>query len=205
MYCPACGTRLAAEDKFCGICGKHVSGTPEQEAYCCDAAPPVPPVRKKRWKLWIPIAVLILIFLIGIYFACFYLLRGLVAQLPTHFSIVQEWSEMPDLQDGLPGFSEENDLLEQTWMLQITNQSGAAEAALLLSFEDGMVSLDVMTEAGIVRQGSYTYVTTGIDSFYVPAFNQTFTFEIDARGQTLLLQPGIVLDAVEEEWVCVDP
>ena len=61
LGCSKCGASLPDEAQFCLKCGKPVSSPPKSPAVV-EAPPPVqiaPPKRKRRWLLWLLLAVLI--------------------------------------------------------------------------------------------------------------------------------------------------
>lgn len=244
MLCPYCSAPLLDGAKFCGACGKPVPAQPLVDVQPpmdpqppVDAQPPVdpqppvdaqPPVdpqlpvtaqpvpRKKGWRPWMTVTVIVLASLAGaaaLFFGV-WRVQSLLRDAADPIGLIEDWlygdqtddpwdddtwdDDWYDWDDDSVG-PYYDDALENTWLMQVEGDDGE-DMILMLSFDGENVRLFVMTFGHADYRGKYAYEYDRADTIYVPEFAQSFHYYISDWGDTLILEPGIVLGTEYEEW-----
>lgn len=236
MLCPYCSAPLLDGAKFCGACGKPVPAPlPVDVQPPVDPRPPVdtqppadsqpsatvqPPPRKKGWRPWMTVTVIVLASLLGaaaLFFGVWRVTQSLLREASDPSGVIEDWLYDDwggdtwdddawdddwyawDDSDGLYY----DDALENNWMMQVEGDDGE-DMILMLSFDGEDVCLFVVTGAHTDCRGKYAYEYEGADAIYIPEFAQSFHYYVRDRGHRLILEPGIVLGGEYEEWTLAD-
>lgn len=246
MLCPYCSAPLLDGAKFCGACGKPVPAPlpvdvqppvdpqpPMDTQPPMDPQPPVdtqppadpqpsatvqPPPRKKGWRPWMTVTVIVLASLLGaaaLFFGVWRVTQSLLREASDPSGVIEDWlyddwgddiwdndawdDDAWDDSDGLYY----DDALENNWMMQVEGDDGE-DMILMLSFDGEDVCLFVVTGAHTDCRGKYAYEYEGADAIYIPEFAQSFHYYVRDRGHRLILEPGIVLGGEYEEWTLAD-
>lgn len=248
MLCPYCSAPLLDGAKFCGACGKPVPAPlpvdvqpPVDPQPPMDTQPPMdqqPPVdtqppadpqpsatvqappRKKGWRPWMTVTVIVLASLLGaaaLFFGVWRVTQSLLREASDPSGVIEDWLYDDwgddiwdddawdddwyawDDSDGLYY----DDALENNWMMQVEGDDGE-DMILMLSFDGEDVCLFVVTGAHTDCRGKYAYEYEGADAIYIPEFAQSFHYYVRNRGHRLILEPGIVLGGEYEEWTLAD-
>lgn len=223
MLCPYCSAPLLDGAKFCGACGKPVPAPlpvdvqppvdpqpPMDPQPPVDAQPPVdpqpsatvqPPSRKKGWRPWMTVTVIVLASLLGaaaLFFGVWRVTQSLLREASDPSGVIEDW-----LYDDWGDDTWDDDALENNWMMQVEGDDGE-DMILMLSFDGEDVCLFVVTGAHTDYRGKYAYAYEGADAIYIPEFAQSFHYYVRDRGRRLILEPGIVLGGEYEEWTLAD-
>ena len=232
MLCPYCSAPLLDGAKFCGACGKPVPAPlpvdvqppvdpqpPMDTQPPMDPQPPVdtqppadpqpsatvqPPPRKKGWRPWMTVTVIVLASLLGaaaLFFGVWRVTQSLLREASDPSGVIEDW--LYDAWDDDAWDDSDDDALENNWMMQVEGDDGE-DMILMLSFDGEDVCLFVVTGAHTDCRGKYAYEYEGADAIYIPEFAQSFHYYVRDRGHRLILEPGIVLGGEYEEWTLAD-
>lgn len=228
MLCPYCSAPLLDGAKFCGACGKPVPAPlpvdvqppvdpqpPMDPQPPVDAQPPVdpqpsatvqPPSRKKGWRPWMTVTVIVLASLLGaaaLFFGVWRVTQSLLREASDPSGVIEDWLYDDWGDDTWDDDAWDDDALENNWMMQVEGDDGE-DMILMLSFDGEDVCLFVVTGAHTDYRGKYAYAYEGADAIYIPEFAQSFHYYVRDRGRRLILEPGIVLGGEYEEWTLAD-
>ena len=233
MLCPYCSALLLDGAKVCCACGKPVPAPlpvdvqppvdpqpPMDPQPPVDAQPPVdpqpsatvqPPPRKKGWRPWMTVTVIVLASLLGaaaLFFGVWRVTQSLLREASDPFGVIEDWlyDDWDDDawdDDWYAWDDSDDDALENNWMMQVEGDDGE-DMILMLSFDGEDVCLFVVTGAHTDCRGKYAYAYEGADAIYIPEFAQSFHYYVRDRGRRLILEPGIVLGGEYEEWTLAD-
>lgn len=234
MLCPYCSAPLLDGAKFCGACGKPVPAPlpvdvqppvdpqpPVDAQPPADPQPPVdtqppadpqpsatvqPPPRKKGWRPWMTVTVIVLASLLGaaaLFFGVWRVTQSLLREASDPSGVIEDWLYDDWGDDTWDDDAWDDDALENNWMMQVEGDDGE-DMILMLSFDGEDVCLFVVTGAHTDCRGKYAYEYEGADAIYIPEFAQSFHYYVRDRGHRLILEPGIVLGGEYEEWTLAD-
>ena len=234
MLCPYCSAPLLDGAKFCGACGKPVPAPlpvdvqppvdpqpPVDAQPPADPQPPVdtqppadpqpsatvqPPPRKKGWRPWMTVTVIVLASLLGaaaLFFGVWRVTQSLLREASDPSGVIEDWLYDDWGDDTWDDDAWDDDALENNWMMQVEGDDGE-DMILMLSFDGEDVCLFVVTGAHTDCRGKYAYAYEGADAIYIPEFAQSFHYYVRDRGRRLILEPGIVLGGEYEEWTLAD-
>ncbi len=233
MLCPYCSAPLLDGAKFCGACGKPVPAPlpvdvqpPVDPQPPMDPQPPVdtqppadpqpsatvqPPPRKKGWRPWMTVTVIVLASLLGaaaLFFGVWRVTQSLLREASDPSGVIEDWlyDDWDDDawdDDWYAWDDSDDDALENNWMMQVEGDDGE-DMILMLSFDGEDVCLFVVTGTHTDCRGKYAYEYEGADAIYIPEFAQSFHNYVRDRGHRLILEPGIVLGGEYEEWTLAD-
>lgn len=208
MLCPYCSAPLLDGAKFCGACGKPVPAPLPVDVQ--------PPPRKKGWRPWMTVTVIVLASLLGaaaLFFGVWRVTQSLLREASDPSGVIEDWlydawdddawdDDAWD-DDWYAWDDSDDDALENNWMMQVEGDDGE-DMILMLSFDGEDVCLFVVTGAHTDCRGKYAYEYEGADAIYIPEFAQSFHYYVRDRGHRLILEPGIVLGGEYEEWTLAD-
>ena len=228
MLCPYCSAPLLDGAKFCGACGRPVPAPlpvdvqppvdpqpPMAPQPPVDAQPPAdpqpsatvqPPSRKKGWRPWMTVTVIVLASLLGaaaLFFSVWRVTQSLLREASEPTEVIEDWLYDDWGDDTWDDDAWDDDALENNWMMQVEGDDGE-DMILMLSFDGEDVCLFVVTGAHTDCRRKYAYEYEGADAIYIPEFAQSFHYYVRDRGRRLILEPGIVLGGEYEEWTLAD-